>query len=755
MKGSQGKGCLKPNSKKMPKKGEGTSKADNTISKGSLVFINEKSLLKEKSGSIVGNKNLNETNEKKENGVNSLSENQEIREPAEKQSEKGIEQLNKDAENKKISNASMERFDLKKNESDSNESRQDSEKVENSETANKINSKYKSMVTFASSNTNSNTNSKEGSSDNSKDNSNTNSKKSSKNSSNDNNNDNDAHRNDTNMNDFDIKDKNEKAVSAVDEDLMNETTQPNEILDINEIKEVVDINEVNEIKETNEANKANEINEINEASVESEEEIKSFSSQFETTDDDEISNDGEEEKEENVDEEAVEGNEEIKEKKAKRRKAKLEKKDEEQNSIYQSILTKFNVEKNEELEKSHIIVFGAKDVGKSCLVQALQKINAYGTIEQVDLYQNSNSILPLDYAYLDVRNLEDNHKIKESKGTSHIWIVQHSSYISALVKHLKKFKNVKKIVILMCSDLYKPYNIISDLNHWIESLYVLFEELHADCDIEVYNDLKQKQEDYIYNYKKKMHEKKKGNTKTETFDIDKKSLIKINLAFPIFFVICKSDGYEILNNRSYQGYIDVIICYLRNLAIHYQATIIFCNTVNKKELKNINLLYKYLMHRLYNFPFNENAILNDYEKIFIPSGYDDVESINQSIQNTFVGNFSKPYDSIIIKPVSNKNIVEHSQNVVPDVHFCDFLAGLTSEIADIELIKNDESRDSTKGMTPSGDSLKGKEDTNKKFLNTENNDQSLHSFFQSLLAKGRSKSPSAPSVPTVPIEKKI
>ncbi|CRG99273.1 dynein light intermediate chain 2, cytosolic, putative [Plasmodium relictum] len=427
----------------------------------------------------------------------------------------------------------------------------------------------------------------------------------------------------------------------------------------------------------------------------------------------------------------------------------------EKSSIYQSILKKLNIEKNEELENSHIIIFGNKDVGKSSLIQSLQYVSMQGDINNEELYQNENRVLPLDYACLNVRNLEENSKIKDIKGNSHIWVLQHSSYISSLIKHMKKFKNIKNIIILMCTDLYKPYNIISDLNHWIESLYVLFEELHSYYDLEVFNELKGKLENYIYNYKKHIFEKKNKN-KNDTFDLDKKSLVKINLAFPIFFIICKSDGYEILNNRTYQGYIDVIISYLRNLAITYQASIIFCNTVNKKEPKNIDILYKYIMHRIYDFPFNENPILDKYEKIFIPSGYDDIELINESIKNTFVENFSKPYDSIIIKPISNKSIVEHSQNIVQDVYFNDFLASIAYDITTNETNdKKEADEEKLKNSVIFNENSKIKEENNQKSLNKEKNDQSLHSFFQSLLAKGRSKSPSAPNISSLPLEKKL
>ncbi|KEG01007.1 dynein light intermediate chain 2, putative [Plasmodium vinckei vinckei] len=472
-------------------------------------------------------------------------------------------------------------------------------------------------------------------------------------------------------------------------------------------------------------------------------------------------------------------------------------------SIYKKILKKLNIDKNDEVENSHIIVLGNKDVGKSSLLKSLQRISLEGDGEYTDLlYKNEIRVLPFDYGCLNIKNFEDDKKIHDIQGNSHVWILQHPCYTSLLIKNLKNFKNIKKILILICTDLYKPYNIISEINSWIDVMHKIYEEVYSDYDMDVVSELKSNLEKYIYNYKGlKKNEKnikqeenhvmneiegysdfeknKEGsidsvNNVTEEEEGQAK-LIKINLSFPIVFVICKSDGYEILNNRTYQGYIDVIISYLRNLAISYQAAIIFCNTINKNELINVELLYKYMMHRLYDFPFKEKEILDCYEKIFIPSGYDDEELINKSIKNTFVGNFNKPYDSIIIKPMTNKTIVaEHSQNIVPAIYYNDFLASISTNssndnmtngyikkdmnsisIDNIELPNGVNNKDNrNQSSNPENDNGNNNYSVTNNENNNDKSDKFLHSFFQNLLEKGRSKSPSVPTIDPLILEKK-
>ncbi|CXI03923.1 dynein light intermediate chain 2, putative [Plasmodium berghei] len=467
----------------------------------------------------------------------------------------------------------------------------------------------------------------------------------------------------------------------------------------------------------------------------------------------------------------------------------------EQSSIYKQILKKLNIDKNEEVENSHIIILGNKDVGKSALLKSLQRITFENDGEYTELlYRNEIRVLPFDYGYLNVKDFGDNKKIHDTQGNSHVWILQHSCYTSLLIKNLKNFPNIKKIIILICTDLYKPYNIISDINSWIDVMHKIYEDLYSDYDMNIVSGLKDELETYIYNYKHGKDSEKKENRETDRIDAyldfeknqegnidnvkneeNRKKLIKINLSFPIIFVICKSDGYEILNNRTYQGYIDVIISYLRNLAISYQAAIIFCNTINKNELINVELLYKYMMHRLYNFTFKEKEILNCYEKIFIPSGYDDEKLINKSIKNTFVENFNKPYDSIIIKPITNKTIVaEHSQNIVPAIYYNDFLASIYTNLSNDNMenayIKKDTNCIDTDNIALSNGAKntdKGNRNSNSENNNGNNNynstnnentndksDKFLHSFFQNLLEKGRSKSPSVPVIDPLILEKK-
>ena len=53
----------------------------------------------------------------------------------------------------------------------------------------------------------------------------------------------------------------------------------------------------------------------------------------------------------------------------------------------------------------------------------------------------------------------------------------------------------------------------------------------------------------------------------------------------------------------------------------YGASLFFTSV---KEDKNCDLLYKYLVHRNYNFSFTTPALVVERDAVFIPAGHNDI-----------------------------------------------------------------------------------------------------------------------------------
>ena len=108
----------------------------------------------------------------------------------------------------------------------------------------------------------------------------------------------------------------------------------------------------------------------------------------------------------------------------------------------------------------------------------------------------------------------------------------------------------------------------------------------------------------------------------------KEGVLKTNIGVPIVFVIYKSDVVTQSNEKKkYAENSEFILTHIRSLAIEYGATIVYASG---KVNSNINLLYDYICHILFNFDLIHKPNLNDKEAYFIPAGYDNLELLQSN-----------------------------------------------------------------------------------------------------------------------------
>ena len=70
--------------------------------------------------------------------------------------------------------------------------------------------------------------------------------------------------------------------------------------------------------------------------------------------------------------------------------------------------------------------------------------------------------------------------------------------------------------------------------------------------------------------------------------------------------------------------LDILQKELRTVALSYGASLVYTSA---KHNFNLELLYHYFMHRIYNFEFRYKPILDEKHKIFLPSGFDSIDMI--------------------------------------------------------------------------------------------------------------------------------
>lgn len=112
-------------------------------------------------------------------------------------------------------------------------------------------------------------------------------------------------------------------------------------------------------------------------------------------------------------------------------------------------------------------------------------------------------------------------------------------------------------------------------------------------------------------------------------------ILKVNLGIPLIILCTKSDTIEasekgVFTDQLYEIYSKhirtfALLCTLILLNnIVDGATTIF---ISEKTQINLELFYKYLLHRLYKFPLKYKAVLDEKQRNFIPSGLDSLTLI--------------------------------------------------------------------------------------------------------------------------------
>jgi dynein light intermediate chain 1 len=104
-------------------------------------------------------------------------------------------------------------------------------------------------------------------------------------------------------------------------------------------------------------------------------------------------------------------------------------------------------------------------------------------------------------------------------------------------------------------------------------------------------------------------------------------VLKVNLGIPII-VVCNKIDLLLRGEKApfLEQNLDFIQKHLRNYCLSYAASLIFVETITPT---NVELLYRYILHRLYDFEFNIKAQVYEKDSLFIPTGFDSQLLINE------------------------------------------------------------------------------------------------------------------------------
>jgi len=98
-----------------------------------------------------------------------------------------------------------------------------------------------------------------------------------------------------------------------------------------------------------------------------------------------------------------------------------------------------------------------------------------------------------------------------------------------------------------------------------------------------------------------------------------------------------------------EEHFDFIQQSIRSFCLQFGAALFYASV---KEDKNCDLLYKYLVHRIYRFPFKTPALVVEKDAVFIPAGWDSSKKIAILHENMHSMKPDQYYTDVIARPMT-------------------------------------------------------------------------------------------------------
>jgi len=324
-----------------------------------------------------------------------------------------------------------------------------------------------------------------------------------------------------------------------------------------------------------------------------------------------------------------------------------EKSDESDENLWSSLLGEVQTSRSSQLPASKsLLVLGDKESGKTTLIAKLQG--------NEDPKKGSG----LEYGYIDVRDeYRDDHT-----RLSH-WILDGDTSHANLLNFALTEHNYEDTTVVINVSMTTPWYIMDQLQNWasllqdhIDKLPLTSEQMMEYQKKSLYRwQTYTEPGDEIDNGLGSSPTKRTSRTLLESgadeVDPVPEGVLTRNLGLDLMVVVNKTDFMSDLEkDYDYKDeHFDFIQQAVRKFCLQYGASLFYTSV---KEDKNCDLLYKYLVHRIYNFPFKTPALVVEKDAVFIPAGWDNDKKIAILYENMHSVRPDQYYTDVIARPMS-------------------------------------------------------------------------------------------------------
>ncbi|XP_052365135.1 cytoplasmic dynein 1 light intermediate chain 1-like isoform X2 [Oncorhynchus keta] len=340
--------------------------------------------------------------------------------------------------------------------------------------------------------------------------------------------------------------------------------------------------------------------------------------------------------------------------------------------IWSSILSEVSTRSRSKLPSGkNVLIMGETGAGKTTLIAKLQG---------VEEYMKGRG---LEYLYFNVHDDDiDDHAMCNA------WILDGDLYHKGLQKFAVCGENMADTMALLVVDMSRPWTVLDSLQKWASVLREHIDKLRVNP--ETLRDMEQR---LVRQFRSTQSQGvttaplPRGGTpwlgrlrrsvwcspweRTHSHTTWAcllwwcvQSILFPSLHFPhlqcdMFLSLEKEHDYR-------EEHFDFIQSHIRHFCLQYGAALLY---TSMKENKNLDLLYKYLVHRLYGFPFDMLAQVVDKDSVFIPSGWDNEKKVAILYENFQSLKREDKFEEVIIQPPVRKFVHEKELGAEDDQVF--------------------------------------------------------------------------------------
>uniref|UniRef100_A0A6I8QLN8 Dynein light intermediate chain n=1 Tax=Xenopus tropicalis TaxID=8364 RepID=A0A6I8QLN8_XENTR len=302
----------------------------------------------------------------------------------------------------------------------------------------------------------------------------------------------------------------------------------------------------------------------------------------------------------------------------------------------------------------NILVFGEDGSGKTTLMAKLQGA------------EHNKKGRGLEYLYLNIHD-ED----RDDLTRCNVWILDGDLYHKGLLKFALPAESISETVAVFVGDMSRPWTIMESLLKWASVLREHIDKLKIPP--EEMRELEQKIIKDFQEYiepEEALSGSPQRRAPTSSGIEDENIVLPLgdnilthNLGIPVLVVCTKCDAVSVLEKEhDYKDeHFDFIQSHIRRFCLQYGAALIYTSV---KEEKNLDLLYKYIVHKTYSFHFNCAAVVVEKDAVFIPAGWDNDKKIGILHENFSTVKPEDAYEDFIVKPPVRKLV--HDKEVVAE-----------------------------------------------------------------------------------------